>query len=54
MVLDDTPRGWKTKARDRRREIIETVENGKLVKDDDAEFLMWLLDRHPRAAEKVG
>jgi uncharacterized protein DUF3223 len=54
MVLDDTRRGWKTKARDRCREIIGTVENGELVKDDDTEFLLWLLDRHPRAAEKVG
>lgn len=54
MMLDDTRRGWKTKARDRCREIIGAIENGELVRGDDAEFLLWLLDRHPRAAEKIG
>lgn len=53
-MLDDTRRGWKTKARDRCREIIGDLENGELVKGDDAEFLFWLLERHPRAAEKIG
>ncbi len=54
MMLDDTRRGWKTKAKDRCREIIGTLENGESVRSDDAEFLLWLLDRHPRAAEKIG
>jgi hypothetical protein len=53
-MLDDTRRGWKTKARDRCREIIAATENGELITGDDAEFLLWLLDRHPRAAEKIG
>jgi hypothetical protein len=44
----------KTKARDKCREIIAAIENGELVTGDDAEFLLWLLDRHPRAAEKIG
>ena len=54
MMLDDTRRGWKTKARNRCREIIAATKNGELVTGDDAEFLLWLLDRHPRAAEKIG
>ncbi len=54
MMLDDTRRVWKTKAKDRCREIIGTLENGESVRSGDAEFLLWLLDRHPRAAEKIG
>jgi hypothetical protein len=54
MVLDDTRRGWKTKAKNRCRQIIETTADGQSVDGDDAEFLRWLLDRHPRAADKIG
>lgn len=51
-MLDDTRRGWKAKARDRCREIIAAIENGELVTGDDAEFLLWLLNRHPRAVNR--
>jgi Protein of unknown function (DUF3223) len=54
VMLDDTRRGWKTKTRNWCREIIAAAEDGELVTGDDAEFLLWLLDRHPRAAEKIG
>lgn len=56
MVLVDTRRGWKwnTKASNRCREIIGAIEDGELVKGDDAEFLFWPLDRHPRAGERIG
>jgi hypothetical protein len=52
-VSNDTPRGWKTAARDRVRRIIAVTPDGPVTGDDGA-FLTGLLGRHPCAAEKIG
>lgn len=53
-LLDDTRRGWKKQAIARCHEIVDRTDDHESVTDDDFEFLIWLLDRHPRAAEKIG
>jgi Protein of unknown function (DUF3223) len=53
-MLDDTRRGWKTQAKNRCRVIIDGTLDGQLVVGEDAEFLQWLLDKHPQAPEKIG
>ena len=53
-MLDETRRGWKKEAKAMCHEIVERTADGQLLSDEDAEFLHWLLDRHPRAAEKIG
>lgn len=47
------PRGWKTRARDRCRQIARDTPDGP-VTGLDGDFLAWLLTRHPDAIQKVG
>lgn len=53
-MLDDTRWGWKKQAMARCHEIVDRTADYKSVTDEDFEFLLWLLDRHPRASEKIG
>jgi Protein of unknown function (DUF3223) len=53
-VLDVTRRGWKKQAKDRCHEIVGRTADYQSVTKEDFEFLLWLLDRHPRVAEKIG
>jgi Protein of unknown function (DUF3223) len=53
-VLDDTRRGWKKQAMARCHEIVDGTADNESVVGEDFEFLLWLLDRHPRASEKIG
>jgi hypothetical protein len=54
-MLGDTRRGWKTKAQARCRAIVAATADGHAVTGaEDVEFLLWLLDRHPSAADKIG
>lgn len=48
-------RGWKTKAKQRCREIVAKTPDGRHVTDNsDENFLRWLITRHPEAALKTG
>jgi Protein of unknown function (DUF3223) len=54
-MLDDTRRGWKKEAMARCHEIVARTEDGQRVTgEDDVGFLHCLLDRHPRASQKIG
>ena len=53
-MFDDTQRGWKKQAKARCHEIVDRTPDSQSVTDEDFEFLLWLLDRHPRASEKIG
>jgi hypothetical protein len=48
------PRGWKTWAAGRCREIITRNTDGMLLSPDDAAFVSTILARHPNAAIKIG
>jgi hypothetical protein len=54
LIPDDTKRGWKTQAIASCQQIIAATADGEIVTGEATEFLAWLLDRHPRAAAKIG
>lgn len=54
LIPDDTKRGWQTRTIARCQQIIATTADGEIVTGEVAEFLAWLLGRHPRAAAKIG